>query len=71
MNETMVFFLGQSAIILTAFAAGYVGIKVQIAKLEVQVFALKEDHRSMTTQLDGVSRVVAKMAGKLEAGSES
>jgi len=71
MSETTLFFIGQSAVILLAFAAGYVGIKVQIAKLEVQVSTLQLDHRALTKQLDGVSRVVAKMAGKLEADSGS
>ncbi len=71
MSETTLFFIGQSAVILLAFAAGYVGIKVQIAKLEVQVSTLQLDHRALTKQLDGVSRVVAKMAGKIEANSES
>jgi hypothetical protein len=65
MSETTIFFLGQSAVILLTFAAGYVGIKVQIAKLEEQVSYLRTGHVDLTKQIGGVSRAVATMAGKI------
>ena len=67
MSELTVFFLGQSVVILLSFAAGYVGIKVQIAKLEVRVSTLQEDHKGLAKQIQGISRSVSEMHGKLGA----
>jgi len=61
------FFIAQSAIILLSFAAGYVGIKVQIAKLEVRVSTLQEDHKGLAKQMQGINRAVSEMNGKFSA----
>lgn len=65
MNEIVIFFLGQSAILLTAFAAGYVGIKVQIAKLEVHVTTLRSDHRGLAKKIDGINHSVSGLHGSI------
>jgi hypothetical protein len=65
MSEITLFFIGQSAVILLSFAAGYVGIKVQIAKLEVHVTTLRSDHKSLASQIQGISRSVSELHGKV------
>lgn len=68
MSEILIFFVGQSAVILLSFAAGYVGIKVQIAKLEVRVSTLQDDHKGLVKQIQGISRAVSEMRGKVGTG---
>jgi hypothetical protein len=64
MNDTVIFFLGQSLVILLALVAAYVGIKVQIAKLETTVAVLKDQHVALSKQIGGVSRSLATLHGK-------
>ena len=65
MSELTIFFLGQSIIIVGAILTAYVAIRVQIAKLQVEVTHLKSDHGKLAKKLDGVSRHLAELTGRL------
>ena len=84
-SDLVIFFLGQSVVILGAIVATYVKIKTSITTLEVEVknvkcntHGLRSDHVKLSEKVDGVSRHVAKLDGrclavhrnlKLEEGS--
>jgi len=74
MPELVIFFLGQSVIILGAIVATYVKVRTSIAGLDVEVknvrcntVALRQDHKDLATKVDGVSRHVAKLDGRCMA----
>ena len=73
MSELMIFFFGQSVIIIMAIVGAHVSTKVQIAKLEVSFAGLRADHKvareervKLTTQVNGISRNLAAVSGELK-----
>lgn len=67
MNETALFFLAQSIIVVLAIIAAHVATKVQIAKLEVHVSRLREDHKELATKMHGMSRHLAELTGNVKS----
>jgi len=70
-SDLVIFFLGQSVIILGAIVATYVKIKTSITTLDVEVknvkcntSGLRADHVKLSEKVDGVSRHVAKLDGR-------
>ena len=63
MTDMTMFFIAQSGILVMAIVAAYVATKVQIAKLEVHVAHLREDHKNLAVQMAGVSRNLAELSG--------
>lgn len=71
-NDIVFFFVAQSLIIVMALVGAYVGLRVQIAKLEIndehfmhEVTDLKQGHSKINDKVDGISRSVAKLHGAL------
>ena len=69
----MMFFFGQSVVIILAIVSSHVATKVQIAKLEVKFDGLKEDHaharterQALNKQVNGISRNLAAVSGELK-----
>lgn len=65
MQETTLFFLAQSVIIIGAVIAAYVGTKVSIARLEEKVEMLKVGHAGRDRKIDGMSRRLAELSGQV------
>ncbi len=70
MTNIVLFFLGQSVIIIGAILLAYVRTQVAIAHLQEGVAAvrantveLKNDHSDLVQKVDGISIAVAKLQG--------
>lgn len=73
MSEMMMFFIGQSVVIVMTILGTHMSTKVAIAKLEVRFDGLKEDHENargerekLKTQVNGISRNLAAVSGELK-----
>lgn len=66
-SELGIFFLGQSVIIIGAVVAAYVGTKVQLARLEVQVKALQDGHAGRERKIEGMSRHLSELTGEVRS----
>jgi hypothetical protein len=73
MSEMMMFFIGQSVVIIMTIVGTHVSTKVAIARLEVRFDGLKADHKvareardQLTSQVNGISRNLAAVSGELK-----
>lgn len=74
MNDTVLFFISQSVIIVGAILLAYIRTHVAIARLQEQTGTirdntrgLKEDHYVLAEKVDGISRAVAELKGRVNA----
>lgn len=67
MNETALFLIAQSVIIIGAIVTAYVRLSVAIAVLQHNTQDLKADHGQLSKKVDGISRAVARLEGRAEA----
>jgi hypothetical protein len=74
MTEMMMFFIGQSIVIIMTIVGTHVSTKVAIARLEVRFDGLMSDHAiarsergKLTSQVNGISRNLAAVSGELKA----
>jgi hypothetical protein len=77
MGEFGMFLIAQSIVIVGALVSGYVGLRIQITRLQSndeyfmkEVTELKDGHKTINTKVDGISRHVAQIRGVLEATKE-
>ncbi len=70
MSELTMFFLAQTLIIGMVVVAAHVATKVAIAKLQVQVESLKEGHDRRDKKIEGMSRSLSNLAGRVKGAEQ-
>ena len=67
MNDMAMFLIAQSVIIIGAIVATYVRTSVSIAVLQSNTEDLKKDHSGLSAKVDGISRAVGRLEGKVHS----
>jgi len=65
MSDVVLFFLGQSLIIVGAILVSYIRIQVAIGRLQMVTTDLKKSHTRMSGQVGGISRGLARLEGQI------
>lgn len=75
--EIILFFVAQSVIIIGAIVAAHIRMRVELAKLAIQVkivqemaTSLKGDHGLLSSRVGGISRSLARLEGFVNATRE-
>lgn len=73
MDESALWIIGQTLIIVLAILGAFVRSRERLAKvetslhhIEVNTERLKDDHNDLARKVDGVSRALAKIEGKMD-----
>jgi len=65
MTEFTLWLVDQTIIIVLAILGAYVRMAVNVARVEVNTETLKGDHANLTKQVQGISRSVGRLEGRV------
>ena len=67
MTQTIMFFIGQSVVIVGAILVSYIRTAVKLAVLESNSTIIARDHGKLAERVHGMSRSLAMLEGSLKS----